>query len=60
MRDPGTEGPDSAVQQGATSPNGRLYLLLTLHFPAIAIGIGNGIILPSLPGLAKSFDVSVG
>jgi MFS family permease len=52
-------------REGAIAPKSRfaqgtgLYLLLTLHFPAIALGVGNGIIMPSLPGLAQSFDVSV-
>ena len=48
------------ARKGATPTRGGLYLLLTLHFPAIALGLGSGVILPVLPGLAKSFDVGAG
>ena len=60
MRDSAAEpqGPDAS--EGNIPSHSRLYLLLTLHYPAIALGMGNGIILPALPILAKSFDVSVG
>ena len=42
----------------ASSPRGSL--LLSLHLPAAALGLGTGITLPVLPVLAQSFDVSVG
>ena len=48
MRDSAAEpqGPDAS--EGNIPSYGRLYLLLTLHYPAIALGMGNGIILPAL------------
>ena len=42
----------------ASSPRGSL--LLSLHLPAAALGLGTGITMPVLPVLARSFDVSVG
>lgn len=50
----------AAAEEGAIPASSGVYLLLTLHFPAIALGLGTGIITPVLPGLAKSFDVGVG
>ena len=50
----------ASAQEGPVPPGSRLYLLLTLHFPAIALGFGTGVIAPVLPGLARSFDVGIG
>lgn len=38
----------------------RRNLILSLHLPAAALGLGTGITMPVLPLLARSFDVSVG
>ena len=37
----------------------QLRLILGLHVPAIALGLGNGIALPVLPELTKAYDVSI-
>ena len=37
-----------------------LHLLLSLYLPSLAMGLGNGLVFPVLPELAKSFDVGVG
>ena len=37
----------------------QLRLILGLHVPAIALGLGNGIALPVLPELTKLYDVSI-
>lgn len=39
---------------------GYRYVFLSLHLPALALGLGQGITTPVLPLFAKSFDVSVG
>jgi MFS family permease len=39
---------------------GYLYVFLSLHLPALALGLGQGITTPVLPLFAKSFDVGVG
>jgi len=36
------------------------YVLLSLHIPALALGLGQGIITPVLPGFAESFGVGAG
>jgi MFS family permease len=52
--------------EGAGTPavprrqQGYLYVLLSLHLPALALGLGQGITTPVLPLFAKSFDVGVG
>ena len=46
------------MRDEAVSP--RRNLLLSLHLPAAALGLGTGITMPVLPLLARSFDVSVG
>ena len=46
------------MQDKPISP--RRNLLLSLHLPAAALGLGTGITMPVLPLLARSFDVSVG
>jgi MFS family permease len=38
----------------------RLRLFLSLHLPAVALGLGTGITQPVLPVLAKSFEVGIG
>ena len=55
MREERTGAPSSGE---ASSPRGSL--LLSLHLPAVALGLGTGITMPVLPLLARSFDVSVG
>ncbi len=55
MRDQRT-GAQSPGEAGAS----RGSLFLSLHLPAIALGLGTGITMPVLPVLARSFDVSVG
>ena len=49
-----------AAQAASLSRGGYLRLFLSLHLPAVAIGLGTGMATPVLPLLAKSFDVSVG
>ena len=46
--------------QAAGRSQGYLQLFLSLHLPAVAIGLGTGMATPVLPLFAKSFDVSVG
>ncbi len=62
-----SEEPREAGHSGAAptrtvdgSRRGYLTLFLSLHLPAVAIGLGTGMASPVLPVLAKSFDVSVG
>ena len=50
----------SAARSHQQAGLGSWNILLTLHLPAVALGLGNGITLPIIPVLAKSFDVSVG
>ena len=51
----GTSAVDTPRRQ-----QGYLYIFLSLHLPALALGLGQGITTPVLPIFAKSFDVSVG
>lgn len=57
-REAGSEAP--VAQAASLSRGGYLQLFLSLHLPAVAIGLGTGMASPVLPVLAKSFDVSVG
>ena len=50
----------SAAPAASRSRGGYLQLFLSLHLPAVAIGLGTGMATPVLPLFAKSFDVSVG
>ena len=51
---------EAAPAQAAGRSQGYLQLFLSLHLPAVAIGLGTGMATPVLPLFAKSFDVSVG
>ena len=51
-------GPVAADASGTQS--GYLYLFLSLHLPAVALGLGQGITTPILPVFAQTFGVSVG
>ena len=57
----GEAASEAPPAQAADRPRGGyLTLFLSLHLPAVAIGLGTGMASPVLPVLAKSFDVSVG
>ncbi len=51
---------EATSAQAAGRSQGYLTLFLSLHLPAVAIGLGTGMASPVLPLFAKSFDVSVG
>lgn len=54
----GNEGPQGqAPARRGLHP--QLRLILGLHVPAIALGLGNGIALPVLPELTKIYGVSI-
>ena len=56
--DQGNEGPlGQAPARRGLHP--QLRLILGLHVPAIALGLGNGIALPVLPELTKIYGVSI-
>ena len=55
-------GEDSRVSSEGRRGRGlhpQARLILGLHVPAIALGLGNGIALPVLPELTKLYDVSI-
>ena len=55
-------GEDSRVSSEGRRRRGlhpQARLILGLHVPAIALGLGNGIALPVLPELTKLYDVSI-
>ena len=58
------QGPASSASgaaQPAHEPRGYLYVFLSLHMPAVALGLGQGITTPVLPVLViNEFGVSVG
>ena len=53
-------GEAAPAQAAGRSRRGYLTLFLSLHLPAVALGLGTGMTSPVLPVLAKSFEVSVG
>ena len=56
-----TGGPDPKGEpQEGSRQSGSPHLLLTLYLPSLAMGLANGLVLPVLPELAKSFGVGVG
>ena len=48
------------VPESKSSKQGYRYVLLSLHIPALALGVGQGITTPVLPGFAEGFGVPVG
>ena len=54
-------GPDPKGEpQEDNRQSGSQHLILSLYLPSLAMGLANGLILPVLPELAKSFGVGVG
>ena len=51
---------DVPTQQADSRLRSYLRLFLSLHLPAVALGLGTGMTTPVLPLFAKSFEVSVG
>ena len=49
----------SSESRGRRGLHPQVRLILGLHVPAIALGLGNGIALPVLPELTKLYDVSI-
>ena len=58
MRQKDEGGPGETPARRGLHP--QLRLILGLHVPAIALGLGNGLSLPVLPELTKLYGVSIG
>ncbi len=55
------DGPDlEGEPKEENRQSGFLHLFLSLYLPSLAMGLANGLVLPVLPELAKSFGVGVG
>ena len=57
---PSAGGEPAPAPAPGASQGGYRTLFLSLHLPAVAIGLGTGMVMPVLPVLAKSFEVGVG
>ena len=57
---PSAGGEPAPAPAAGASQGGYRTLFLSLHLPAVAIGLGTGMVMPVLPVLAKSFEVGVG
>src|ERR1700754_2020562 len=55
-----TENPEEATPPRGVSKAVSWDALLSTYFPAFLLALGTGIVLPAIPALAKSFDVSFG
>ena len=52
--------PRPEVDDDPVESHARMRLFLSLHLPAVALGLGTGITQPVLPVLAESFEVGIG
>ena len=56
----GTENPEAATSPRGVSKAVSWGAFFTTYFPAFLLALGTGIVLPAIPAMAQSFDVSFG